>query len=418
MNKKNKMGDSNLMSEPFVLNDKTTANVEFHIEDIIFYTHSQVLANFSEMFKNMFYGGMQESISTDDDQRKVIEYHQLNPETFQTVLNFMYCDNISINNENIYDIMYVSDYLCIVSLLELCETYLIENMITQENMICHYMGSFPTSAIVKHCLYLWPRSKHLSEFHKVNYESVIAILSLDELYFTEKELFDMVVQWIKYNEPEELECNVLMEHIRFSTMSSYDFEQCKTIIRELSLISDDKINSIQRAINNNEPYEKNRLPEEYFHCPFPVRNFIPVVWENDTTSYIGYESIEDFGEWVRVHFPIVYIKKADNECSEDESTSKQFMNKWYRTHSGTANINGVLAAKHLSKCMGYEYKDCTRNGTIVYPDYIQFTLPMMYYSAYSDSSNVESPHVSLRYLPKGQSVNDMDYFDAYKRKPK
>ena len=140
------------------------------------------------------------------------------------------------------------------------------------------------------------------------------------------------------------------------------------------------------------------ITKDYPLCDYEIPIVFKARQTNETTLYFGCESYK-ITAYNRITFNLPYC--FINETEE-----------WYRVHGGGGNINGVLAAKHLSFIMKLKYISVDTKWGKFFNQKATDNLKQMYYSAYPAESVVEDPKLELNYMAKGQSSNDMAFFTS------
>ncbi|XP_046578550.1 kelch-like protein 12 [Haliotis rubra] len=101
------------------LTKNNDCDVTIKIDDDMFQCHKVVLAMMSPYFDAMFTSGFKET------DNKVIEVQSISPDTFRNVLEHIYRRNAAVNTSNVLDVLHASSMFLLDSLIERCETFLI-----------------------------------------------------------------------------------------------------------------------------------------------------------------------------------------------------------------------------------------------------------------------------------------------------
>ena len=253
------------------LNDKDTSDVQLSVQDQVLYAHREVLSQRSEYFKTMFFGGLQESQAI--DTIKVLEY-DFNPSVFHNVLTYIYTGGTDITTENVVEVLYISDYFCLNDLADLCDEYVMNSAIlNEEEMIAHINLFAGRLKIVEHILKKWVSSKK-AQWSLLNRDGLEAVLKMNYLIKLEDQVLLMVLDWVDANIENTVEQNsarfALAQQIRFSTMNETQFNEVLPLVEQYQLRTQDEIEQIRSAIQNKQPFEQPRVPPAYFEAPFPI----------------------------------------------------------------------------------------------------------------------------------------------------
>eukprot|EP01084_Bolivina_argentea_P232878 392377_1 len=89
----------------FIIGDEKT---EYHVNRIF-------LSSISPVFKAMLYGNMKES-----EPNAIVPIKDMKPETFQSIINFAYCNDPKITDKNVLLLLQACDKYQIKTLLEIC----------------------------------------------------------------------------------------------------------------------------------------------------------------------------------------------------------------------------------------------------------------------------------------------------------
>ena len=140
--------------------------------------------------------------------------------------------------------------------------------------------------------------------------------------------------------------------------------------------------------------------KDYPACDYNIPYVFKTRESNDITLYFGCDSYKitsnDYGNKIVFHLPYCYLKEAK---------------EWYRVHGGAGNLNGILAAMHLSYIMKLEYSDVSRLRGEYYGKAATNKLRMMCYR-WDLEGTLQKPNIESSFQPKGLSANDMEYFTA------
>ncbi|VDN99281.1 unnamed protein product [Rodentolepis nana] len=85
----------------------------------LFKVHLEILCASSEYFDSI--------IRRDSDFEDVVSLHNMTPETFQSMLNYLYTGSVEINSSNIVDIYIAADFLILNAVLDRCRDFFRDN---------------------------------------------------------------------------------------------------------------------------------------------------------------------------------------------------------------------------------------------------------------------------------------------------
>ena len=109
--------------------EKPFADLVFRVQGEEIKAHKAFLAARCSYFNNMFQSGMIEGNSN------VIEVPDIKPKTFEAFLEFIYCGEVTSEDEEIWlDLLELSDKYCMKSLEELCSSSL-KGKMSKENVV-------------------------------------------------------------------------------------------------------------------------------------------------------------------------------------------------------------------------------------------------------------------------------------------
>ncbi|KAG8544922.1 hypothetical protein GDO81_021625 [Engystomops pustulosus] len=209
-------------------------DITLRVDGRSFFCHKVILSSKSSYFKAMFTNGLRESSD------KVVDLHDISALVMGLVLDFMYDGMISIQEDNVEDILQASDLLHICSLRDECVRFL-DGQLDPSNCV----GIMKFADMFSICS-LSEKSKKLlmegfeevschEEFQKLSKEELIEYLSNDELVVSKEEVvYEAVMRWVKDKEDHGREAlKDLLQHVRFPLLDPIYFlekvEMDKTI---------------------------------------------------------------------------------------------------------------------------------------------------------------------------------------------
>ncbi|CAH0725901.1 unnamed protein product, partial [Brenthis ino] len=219
----------NKLLESYELSD-----CSFLISGKIFKAHKLILGITSPVFEAMFYG----PLSSND----AIIITDIEPNIFQTLLNYIYTDSIKIKSvEEAYDLLYVSRKYMLEYLTEACAAYLIRHInIDNVISILNYPDYMQDKEVVSCALRLFGKhAEYLFQEHtqSINPVCMQIIVQSNEMNITEKDLIKHVFEWTSYyceqndikntlvNRREVLDKNGIFKHLRFYSLSPNDMKE-------------------------------------------------------------------------------------------------------------------------------------------------------------------------------------------------
>eukprot|EP00112_Aurelia_sp_Birch-Aquarium-sp1_P025687 Seg8680.1 transcript_id=Seg8680.1/GoldUCD/mRNA.D3Y31 product="BTB/POZ domain-containing protein 2" protein_id=Seg8680.1/GoldUCD/D3Y31 len=219
-----------------LLQNDFMSDFKFVSEGVKFPVHKFILASTSSVFYTMFYGVMPE-------KKQELDLRSFgNADCISEFLKFIYKDKVSLNWNNVFNLLNLAKCYLISSLQTRC-TEFIEESVTTDNVLIALQQSllFDANAAIKKCLKIItenaPQIVKQDSFLALNLASLKAILQLDTLEINEIDLFLAVNRWcesqlIKEGKEAspELKRKVLGDAvylIRFPCMELKDFgEHC------------------------------------------------------------------------------------------------------------------------------------------------------------------------------------------------
>ncbi|XP_041066522.1 kelch-like protein 9 isoform X1 [Carcharodon carcharias] len=184
-----------------------------------FPVHRAIMASASDYFKAMFTGGMKEQ------ELMSIKLHGISKTGLKNIIEFIYTSKLSLNMDNLQDILEAASFLQIMPILEFCKELLIsqvslENCVEIGRIANAYhltkVDDYIKDCILKNLLTLLNNG----EFIKLSYDQLAFALGNDSLKnCSELQLFKAACQWLQHEECRMQFAAKLMKHIRFPLMS-------------------------------------------------------------------------------------------------------------------------------------------------------------------------------------------------------
>lgn len=204
------------------------SDCSFTIGERKFKAHKLILGISSPVFEAMLYG----ALATDKD----IIITDIEPDTFQLILNYIYTDNVEITStDQAFDLLYASKKYILDHLTHTCIEYIssnvsIDNVIEILNypdyMHDNKLTTYALKLFGEHANYLFQEKKNL-----ITQQSMKTILECNKMNISEKELIKHVFEWSAYfcehnsvpvtieNRREMLNKHGLFNLLRFKTLT-------------------------------------------------------------------------------------------------------------------------------------------------------------------------------------------------------
>ena len=218
--------------------EREMADVKLKVEDKIFSAHKCILVQRLEYFKIILTGNFTETL------QDVVELKDVNADGFEVLLAFIYgifpdFDNMEL--ERILNVLQVSKYFVVESLVELASETLLET-INSENFLLIFDIAYGCSIeiLLNRCMEEIFRAplealKH-EYFSQLSNLTLKKILSFDFLYAPEIRIFQAVQEWFEVNPDVDSKQEILNE-VRLWRMTKKDLK----IVRSSKLYDLNKI---------------------------------------------------------------------------------------------------------------------------------------------------------------------------------
>ena len=186
-------------------------DVRLKVGEDEFAAHRIVLAANSDYFHAMFAHAMEES------NQEVIELkdENISATAMKIVMDSMYTGEISVNDENVFEVLTAADYLQVASVVEQCCKYLIQMQLRFDVqtycrviMLAHQHNLKDLKeAMEKKMSSMYKDICEKEEFlSDMNADVLSALLCRDDLSVpSENFVFKSVMQWIKYRKEERID---------------------------------------------------------------------------------------------------------------------------------------------------------------------------------------------------------------------
>lgn len=194
------------------------------IKDKEFPCHRLVLAACSSFFRAMFKSDREEF------KKREIVLEEVEPETMELVLKYIYTSNIVVTEQNVQDIFTIANLLQIPSIFTVCVSFL-QKRLSLSNCVAIFrlglMLNCPRLAISARD-FICNRFQLImldKDFLDLNASELAAILASDTLNVENEELvFESLLKWVAYDKDGRLnELPALIDCIRFRLLSEEYF---------------------------------------------------------------------------------------------------------------------------------------------------------------------------------------------------
>ena len=209
-------------------------DVKLKVGPVSFRAHKAVLSEASMYFEAMFCHNMKEK------EQPVIELHDLSPRGFSEMMEYFYHGHVTIDRNNIADILEAARFFHIEWLLSVCCDYLINNLSLDNYESVLYLADKYYLGDLKDQIFNFISLNFLSLAKKQNlknmsYEIWHGLLS--ENYYveaTESFILHTLLQWFEYKAEERSKHRAeLLQLIRFPLLEARDLDRLPADLQEL-----------------------------------------------------------------------------------------------------------------------------------------------------------------------------------------
>ncbi|XP_078494072.1 kelch-like protein 12 [Ciona intestinalis] len=160
--------------------------------------NKMVLSCYSKYFNTMFETEMEEKY------KDVVELHDLDAESLEKLVDFMYTGKININTNNVCDLLAVSDFLKIHSVKKLCIEYLLTTVSPQNCCTIQALGdrfAIPelTDKFNKFVVENFQQVVSGDQFKKLSKDDVIKLLQSTHGKVSSDLIYTAVMNWVKFD---------------------------------------------------------------------------------------------------------------------------------------------------------------------------------------------------------------------------
>ncbi|KAL0490163.1 cullin adaptor [Acrasis kona] len=163
-----------------------------------FEVHRSILAARCQYFYGLFHSNM------DDSKAKEISFPQHNPSDWRVLLDYFYTSKITINHENAFGVLKLSDEFGVLRVKEHCVNY-VRQLVTDENVLDVFEESRHHNFIELYAFckcYIEENARRVffvENFIKLPKDSLKELLHSDKIQLAEIEIFVAVINWGKYS---------------------------------------------------------------------------------------------------------------------------------------------------------------------------------------------------------------------------
>ena len=215
--------------------NESFCDVKVAVKDKELAAHKAVLAAASPFFLSLLTSDMRES----KEHLIRIELEEATASVMEDVLQYIYTGNVSVTEENAYNLIATADYLLLPGLKAMVGRYLME-VLTTENCVFNYYISDKYQ-----CMHLKEKARQMinsdfsavmetDDFLGLNIEQVMEWVSSDDITVNaEEEVFKGIVKWVSHNRSKrEADFASLLCQVRLVSISQ-DFLLNELVKEEL-----------------------------------------------------------------------------------------------------------------------------------------------------------------------------------------
>lgn len=207
-----------------------------------FTAHRNILSAGSDYFRGLFTNQMKE------EKQDVFEYDEFEPNTIETILNFLYTGDISLNEDNAQDIIALADYMIIPSLKEI-GTQFLQKQITSHNCFelyifsKHYQCHNLEHKVNDFINYNFAMLCFTESFKYLDIDLLIELFQRDEIIVSKEEvIFEAIQEWIYHDlDARQEHFERLFSCVRLSSMSKYylaDYVENEQLVKDSQFCKD------------------------------------------------------------------------------------------------------------------------------------------------------------------------------------
>jgi len=201
------------------------ADVHLMVDGEKFGVHRAVLASCSPYFRSMFTSEMKER------QQESIELHGFTAVGLKSVLDFIYTSSVTLNVQNMQDILSAANHLQIMSVVKFCCEFLKGEISSQNCVEISKIAKFFNLVEVEECVRAFILSNFTQfvktdEFLRLTEADICALLASNNIRgHTEIELFEAADRWLTHDNSRVSSVHSVMQHIRFPLIAPEDLDE-------------------------------------------------------------------------------------------------------------------------------------------------------------------------------------------------
>jgi len=196
-------------------------DVTLKIGSKTFHVHKTILAGSSPYFEAMFTSCMEES------SKQEIEIKDISPEAMELLIDFCYTTTITIEEENVQQLLPAACLLQMTQIQQYCCEFLSKQLHPSnclgirafaDQHSCSELLSISSTYTAQH----FEEVSQSEEYLLLPIEQLVNILSSDELNVkSEEDVFKAAMDWIEYDLPaRRIHLEKVFKHVRFPLMSA------------------------------------------------------------------------------------------------------------------------------------------------------------------------------------------------------
>lgn len=212
-------------------------DVQIQVGDGVFKTQRSLLAAISEYFHAMFSNNLKEF---NHSKQEPIILHDIDEKTFEEILHFLYTGEVRVSDSNVYDLLFLSDYLglrvpyveqqCVIYIQSLCQktrtVSLMPNALDLYSYACLTKKKLVVDIVTAYLCQHWLHYSTNEKFMEISFESLDALMIYRKNYIlplsgVEDDALKLISKWIRHSHGERNKYRSdLLKIINFSIVSS------------------------------------------------------------------------------------------------------------------------------------------------------------------------------------------------------
>jgi kelch-like protein 18 len=211
-------------------------DVKLQVDTESFRAHRDVLSNASDYFAAMFSHDMLEK------QQDTVALHGISSRGFALMMEYFYHGHITVDSENIEDILESGCFFHIEWLTKICCDFLVRHMPLEHQTVMYLADKYCLGNLSKKILDLvsekFVQLASNPSFMLIHYEVLYQLLSRDDyIHASEDFILKQVLRWLAYKEGERSEYAVpLLSLIRYSLLDVDDLRNLPEEVTSLESV--------------------------------------------------------------------------------------------------------------------------------------------------------------------------------------